>query len=105
MGVSLHSAARRKDFYHRVMSPTLNDMKTWTGRTGHDQLRSHVADDGTFWLEQNAHKTSKWSKLAREGHEIAWEFGVNRRYTGRLLIDGAIYTPSEATKKFFQQKA
>ena len=78
-------------------------MKTWTGRTGEDRLRSFVAEDGAFWLEQNAHKTSKWSKLARAGHEIAWEFGANRRYTGRLLIDGEIYTPSEATVKFLQK--
>ena len=86
------------------MPSTLKDMKTWTGRTGHDRLRSFVTHEGTFWLEQNAHKTSKWSKLAREGHEIAWEFGANRRYTGRLLIDGDIYTPSEATERFLQKQ-
>ena len=85
------------------MEQTLKDMKTWTGRTEHDQLRSFVTHDGTFWLEQNAHKTSKWSKLAREGHDVAWEFGGNRRYTGRLLIDGEIYTPSEATEKFLKK--
>jgi hypothetical protein len=82
------------------MPPSLNSMKSWTGRTGQDQLRSFAAEDGTFWLEQNAGKTSKWSRLAREGHEVAWEFGANRRYTGRMLIDGEIYTPAEATKKF-----
>ena len=82
------------------MAPTLNDMTTWTGRTGHDQLRSFVTEEGTFWLEQNAQKTSKWSKLASQGHDIAWEFGANRRYTGRLLIDGQIYTPAEATERF-----
>ena len=27
---------------------------------------------------------------------------ANRRYTGRLLIDGELYTPSEATKKFLK---
>ena len=98
------SAANRSDRYHKAMPPTLKDMNTWTGRTGHDQLRSFVTEDGTFWLEQNANKTSKWSKLARQGHNIAWEFGANRRYTGRLLIDGEIYTPSEATKKFLQKE-
>jgi hypothetical protein len=87
------------------MPATLKDMNTWTGRTGHDQLRSFVAADGTFWLEQNAHKTSKWSKLARDGHDVAWEFGTNRRYTGRLLIDGEIYTPAEATSKFLSGKS
>jgi len=54
-----------------------------------------------FWLEQNPAKNSKWAKLAREGHEMAWEFaGPGGAYTGRLLIDGKIYTTSEATKKF-----
>ena len=85
------------------MPPTLKDMKTWTNRTGHDQLRSFATGDGTFWLEQNAHKTSKWAKLAAAGHDVAWEFGANRRYTGRLLIDGEIYTPSEATNRFLQK--
>lgn len=82
--------------------PTLTDMSTWTGRTGSDQLRSFVAEDGSFWLEQNAHKTSKWSRFAREGHDVAWEFGTNRRYTGSMLIDGEVYTPAEATKKFLK---
>lgn len=77
-------------------------MNTWTNRTGHDQLRSFTTGDGSFWLEQNPHKTSKWSKLAREGHDVAWEFGANRRYTGRMLIDGEFYTPAEATKKFLK---
>lgn len=57
---------------------------------------------GTFLLEQNASKTSKWAKFASQGHEVAWEFGANRRYTGRMLIDGEIYTPAEATKTFLQ---
>ena len=83
----------------------LRSMQAWTGRTGHDQLRSFITEEGTFWLEQNAHKTSKWSKLARAGHDIAWEFGANRRYTGRILIDGEIYSTSEATNKFLQEKA
>ena len=85
------------------VTPKLTDMSTWTGRTGHDQLRSYVTEDGSFWLEQNAHKTSKWARLAREGHDIAWEFGANRRYTGRMLIDGNVYTPAEATKTFLKQ--
>ena len=43
----------------------------------------------------------EWAKLAREGHDIAWEFLTpGGAYTGRMLIDGDIYTPSEATKKF-----
>ena len=81
--------------------PELNNMKTWTDRLGHSKLRSFTDEQGRFWLEQNPDKTSKWAKLARKGHEIAWEFaGPSGAYTGRMLIDGKIYTPSEATKKF-----
>jgi hypothetical protein len=83
------------------MAPTLNDMASWTDVIGHAQLRSFVDDEGNFWLEQNASKQTKWAKLARKGHEVAWEFaGRGGSYTDRMLIDGAIYTPSEATKKF-----
>ena len=85
------------------MAPTLKDMSTWTGRIGHDGLRSFTDDEGNFWLEQNASKKTKWAKLARDGHDVAWEFaGRGGKYTGRLLIDGEFYTPSEATKKFLQ---
>ena len=43
------------------------------------------------------------AKFAREGHEVAWEFDSPAGgYAGRMLIDGEIYTPSEATKKFLQ---
>jgi len=57
--------------------------------------------DHHFWLQQNPAKKSKWAKLAREGHAMAWKFaGPKGAYTGRLLIDGEIYTTSEATKKF-----
>lgn len=83
-----------------MMAPKLTDMSTWTERTGRDGLRSFTDGDGNFWLEQNATKTSKWAKLASKGHEVAWEFGTNRRYTGRMLVDGELLTPSEATKKF-----
>jgi hypothetical protein len=61
-----------------------------------------VDDEGNFWLEQNFSKQTRWGKLACKGHEVAWEFaGRGGSYTGRMLIDGEIYTPSEATKKFF----
>ena len=84
--------------------PRLRDMKTWTERLGHSRLRSFTDEDGHFRLEQNADKSSKWAKLARQGHEIAWEFeGPGGAYTGRILIDGEIYTPSEATKKFLKR--
>ena len=87
------------------MAPKLTDMSTWTGRTGHDGLRSFTDDDGNFWLEQNSSKTSKWAKFAKEGHDVAWEFGANRRYTGRMLLDGDILTPTEATKNFLNAKS
>jgi hypothetical protein len=77
-------------------------MKTWTDRTGHANLRSFTDKNGNFWLEQNTAKKPKWAKFAREGHEVAWEFGPGGGYSGRMLIDGEIYTPSEATKKFLR---
>jgi len=77
------------------------DMKTWTDRLGHSELRSFTDVHGNFWLEQNPAKNSKWAKLARKGHAMAWEFAEpGSAYTGRLLIDGTVYTTSEATKKF-----
>lgn len=83
------------------MATTPKDMSTWAGRTGPDGLRSFTDDQtSTFWLEQNATKTSKWAKFASQGHDVAWEFGAHRRYTGRMLIDGDIYAPAEATEKF-----
>jgi len=82
--------------------PELTKMTTWTDHLGHSRLRSFTAQDKHFWLEQNPAKASKWAKLARKGHEIAWEFeSAGGPYTGRVLIDGEIYTPAEATKKFF----
>jgi hypothetical protein len=87
------------------MPPKLTDMTTWTGRTGHDKLRSFKADDGSFWLEQNPTKRSKWSVLASKGHDIAWEFGTNRLYTGRIMIDSEILSVSAATTKFLKTSA
>jgi hypothetical protein len=77
------------------------DMKTWTDRLGHTSLRSFTDKHDHFWLEQSPAKSSKWAKLARKGHEMAWEFTKpGGAYTGNLLIDGTIYTTSDATKKF-----
>ena len=43
------------------------------------------------------------TKLARKGHDIAWEFEKpGGGYTGRMLIDGEIYTPREATNTFLK---
>jgi hypothetical protein len=80
---------------------TLKDMSTWTDRLGSSKLRTFRDEQGHFWLEQNPDKRSKWVKLARDGHHVAWEFErPGGTYTGRMLIDGEVYTPSEATKKF-----
>lgn len=76
-------------------------MTTWTERLGTTRLRTFTDKHGHFWLEQNPAKKSKWAKLARDGHAMAWEFdSPSGSYTGRLLIDGQVYTTSEATKKF-----
>ena len=83
--------------------PSLQQMRTWRDRLGRSGLRSFTDDDGHLWLEQNRAKTSKWAKLARKGHEVAWEFEKpGGGYTGRILIDGEIHSVSEATKKFWQ---
>jgi hypothetical protein len=85
------------------MTREFTDIETWTDHLGHSRLRSFTDENNHFWLEQNASKTSKWAKLAREGHEIAWEFdSPGGAYTGRLLIDGEVYTTAEATRKFLQ---
>ena len=85
--------------------PTFAEMKTWTDRLGHTSLRTFTDKDQHFWLEQNPAKNSKWAKLARHGHEVAWEFTKPRgAYTGRLLIDGNIYMTSEATKKYLKEE-
>jgi hypothetical protein len=84
--------------------PELKDMETWTDRLGRSGLRCFTDEAGHFWLEQNTAKPSKWGKFARESHKVAWEFtGPGGAYTGRMLIDGDIYTPSEATKKFLKR--
>lgn len=83
--------------------PSLKEMKTWRDRLGHSGLRSFTDAEGRLWLEQNPAKDSNWAKLAREGHEVAWEFEKpGGGYTGRILIDGEIYSTSQATKKFLQ---
>ena len=54
--------------------PELRKIKTWTEHLGRSHLRSFTDPDKHFWLEQNSSKNSKWGRLAREGHEIAWEY-------------------------------
>ena len=79
-------------------------MKSWTDRAGHGKLRSFTDADGNFWLEQNAAKKTKWAKLAKR-HDVAWEFAPGGGYSGRMLVDGQILTPSEATKTFLKPVA
>ncbi len=87
----------------RSTESSLKDMKTWADRLGHTGLRSFTDADGHLWVEQNRTKASKWAKLAWKGHDIAWEFEKpGGGYTGRMLIDGAIYTPREATNTFLK---
>ncbi len=79
------------------------NIETWTERLGHSRLRMFRGGQDRFWLEQNSAKASKWAKLARQGHQVAWEFErPGGGYTGRVLIDGTVYTSAEATKKFLQ---
>ena len=86
------------------MPAKLNDMTTWTQRLGHSNLRTFTDEHNHFWIEQNAAKKSRWAKLTQEGHAIAWEFeSPGGSYTGRLLIDGEVYTSAEATKKFLKK--
>jgi hypothetical protein len=46
---------------------------------------------------------SKWAKLVRQGHEIAWEFDKpGGAYTGRTLIGGEIITPSRQLRGSYE---
>jgi hypothetical protein len=82
--------------------PDLKVLTSWTERLGRTKLRTFTDAQGHFWMEQNTAKPSKWGKFARSGHAVAWEFdSPGGGYTGRMLIDGEIYSPAEATKKFF----
>jgi len=75
-------------------------MKSWTTHVGRVGLRSFRDTDGHLWIEQNPQKRSRWAKLAREGHEVAWEFeSEGGPYTGRMLVGGEVLTPSKATKR------
>jgi hypothetical protein len=44
--------------------------------------------DGAILVEQNPKKTSKWAKLAREGHRIAWVMR-DGKYLARV-VDGEV---------------
>ena len=49
------------------MPPKLTDMSTWTGRTGHDGLRSFTKEDGTFWLEQKRDQDLQVGEAGKQG--------------------------------------
>jgi hypothetical protein len=86
--------------------PTLTDVRSWTDRLGRSRLKTFTEEDGRFWLEQNDNKRSRWGKLAREGHQVAWQFDKpGGSYTGNILVDGEIYSVSAATKKFLGSPA
>ena len=77
---------------------------TWAVHT-RGGLREFFPKEGTHWVEQNRAKNSRWAKLAREGHDIAWEVReprARRLYCGRVLIDGEILTAKDAYKRFFR---
>jgi hypothetical protein len=44
--------------------------------------------DGAILVEQNPKKTSKWAKLAREGHRVAWVMR-DGQYLARV-VDGDV---------------
>jgi hypothetical protein len=74
---------------------------TIVGETPKAGCRIARAGDYTY-LEQNTKKRSPWTRLAKAGHEIWWEFDKRgaQSYTGRVLIDGRLYTVGEAKKTF-----
>jgi hypothetical protein len=71
------------------------------GKTAEAECRIAQAGDYTH-IEQNTTKDSPWTRLAKRGHQIWWEFHKegDRSYTRRLLVDGQLYTVSEAKKAF-----
>ncbi|MHA1965791.1 MAG: hypothetical protein ACXACG_12405 [Candidatus Thorarchaeota archaeon] len=42
-----------------------------------------VEIDGFTYIEQNPHKSSKWAKLAQEGHQIMWVM-QGRKYLAQI---------------------
>jgi hypothetical protein len=86
------------------MTAKFTDITTWTDKLDRSQLRTFTDEQRRFWIEQNSNKESRWAELAREGHAIAWEFdSPGGSYTGRLLVDGEVYSSSQATKKFLKR--
>jgi len=67
--------------------PSFKDMKSWRDRLGHSGLRSFTDSDTCGWSKMLQRRQNGRNSLGR-----------------RMLIDGEIYTASEATKRFMQQK-
>ncbi len=42
-----------------------------------------VEKDGYTYIEQNPHKSSRWAKLAQDGHQIMWVM-QGRRYLAQI---------------------
>lgn len=42
-----------------------------------------VEKDGFTYIEQNPHKSSRWAKLAQEGHQIMWVMH-GRKYLAQI---------------------
>jgi hypothetical protein len=57
----------------------LDDIKTWTDRTGQANLRSFMDKDGNFWLEQNPKKAL--SRPSSRAKVMSW-LGSLRRVAG-----------------------
>jgi hypothetical protein len=69
-------------------SVDIDEEKYLIERTPRANLRFVKIDKYTF-LEQNPSKSSRWAKMAREGHRILWIL-VGRRYLGQVR-DGMFY--------------
>ena len=65
------------------------------------ELAKQTNPDGSIWLQQNTQKPSRWTDLAKKGHQIEHLMLPNGGgWGGKIRIDGKEYTYNEATKKF-----
>jgi len=83
--------------------PTLKDMNTWTDRNGALSVAGVYRRRRPSLARAESGEAVELGEVAREGHEVAWEYdGPGGAYTGRMLINGEILTPSDATKRFLK---
>lgn len=86
--------------------PELKNIQSWTGHLGRSKLRSFTDAEWIYGWNRIRRRNPNGQSSRGRAHDVAWEFaGLGGAYTGRMLIDGEIYTPSEATKKFLQVPA